>query len=172
MGLRAAIEGWGATREEVQRPLPCDRMVPEGRVFVRAVDIEAPSEVVFRWLCQLRVAPYSYDWIDNFGRRSPQRLTPGVDRLERGQRMVAIFRLADFVQGHSLTLESRSRLLGHVALTYEVRPRGENASRLVLRIAWGRPNMPLVRSLLPAGDLIMARRQLLNFKRLAESQAA
>jgi hypothetical protein len=126
---------------------------------------------VYRWLCQLRHAPYSYDWIDNLGRRSPQQLTPGADRLEPGQRMVSIFRLADFEPDKQLTLEQRGRLLGHVALTYLVGDRGENSSRLVLRIAWGPPRLPGARQLLAAGDLVMARRQLLNFKRLAERDA-
>jgi hypothetical protein len=172
VGLCDAIEGWGSTAEERAEPQPCDELVPDPKlILVRAVDIDAPRELVYRWLCQLRHAPYSYDWIDNLGRRSPQRLTPGADQLEPGQRMVSIFRLADFEPDRQLTLEQRGRLLGHVALTYLVKDRGENASRLVLRIAWGPPRLPGARQLLAAGDLVMARRQLLNFKRLAERDA-
>jgi hypothetical protein len=29
------------------------------------VEIAAQPEEVFRWICQLRVAPYSYDWINH-----------------------------------------------------------------------------------------------------------
>ena len=68
---------WGTTAAERTRPFPCDRWLPGADdALFRAVDVDAPARVVFRWLCQLRVAPYSYDWIDNFGRTSPRRLTP------------------------------------------------------------------------------------------------
>ena len=65
--------------------------------------MRAPAEVVYRWLCQLRVAPYSYDWIDNRGRRSPRELTPGLEQLAEGQ-TVMIFRLVSFAWGRHLTL--------------------------------------------------------------------
>jgi hypothetical protein len=172
MGLRDTIKGWGSTAEERAAPLPCDELVPDPKaVLLRAVDIDAPPAVVYRWLCQLRFAPYSYDWIDNLGRRSPQQLTPGADELEHGQRMVSIFRLAEFEPGRSLTLTQRGRLFGHLGMTYAVSERGQGGSRLVLRIAWGPPRVPFARALLSVGDLVMARRQLLNFKRLAERDA-
>ncbi|HEX6458698.1 MAG TPA: hypothetical protein VF032_07265 [Thermoleophilaceae bacterium] len=172
MSALDAVKGWGSTAEERDQKLACDQLVPDPKVILlRAVDIDAPPPLVYRWLCQLRYAPYSYDLIDNRGRRSPQELTPGADRLVLGQRMVAIFKLAHFEPGEQLTLESRSRLLGHVALTYLVRDRGAGASRLLLRIAWGPPRLPGARQVLAVGDLVMARRQLLNLKALAERDA-
>jgi len=69
---------WGATPGEVAAKQPCDLLPPPRAVRGdRAISIDAPVAVVFRWLCQLRAAPYSYDLIDNFGRTSPRTLTPG-----------------------------------------------------------------------------------------------
>jgi hypothetical protein len=138
----------------------------------RAVDVSAPAPVVFRWLCQLRVAPYSYDRLDNGGRRSPQQLTPGLDRLERGQRIMRIFRLVDFEPGRSLTVVYRGRLFGSIACTYRTQPTGPSGSRLVVKLLVRRESGGLAREatrlLLPVGDLVMMRRQLLNLAALAE----
>src|SRR5262245_41782307 len=97
---------WRSTPDERRMPFPCDRHVsgPEAAYF-RAVDVQAPAAIVFRWLCQLRVAPYSYDCIDNLGRRSPRRLTPGLDRLTVGQRFMTGFELVDFEYARPLTHE-------------------------------------------------------------------
>jgi len=166
---------WGSTAAERAEPFDCDGMLaqPRSELF-RAVDVQAPAATVYRWLCQLRVAPYSYDKLDNGGRRSPQTLTPGLDRLEVGQRMVSIFRLAAFEPGCSITLLSRSRLFGEVAITYRVRDTAPGRSRLVAKLLLGPPRalpwgLPM-QLLLPPGDLVMMRRQLLNLAALAEGR--
>jgi hypothetical protein len=70
--VSTAIE-WGSTADERGASYPCEEFVPDADIAVfRAIDISAPVAVVFRWLCQLRVAPYSYDLLDNLGRRSPR----------------------------------------------------------------------------------------------------
>ena len=141
----------------------------------RATDVAAPAAVTFRWLCQLRAAPYSYDKLDNYGRRSPQELTPGLERLEVGQRLMTIFRLAEFEPGESLTVLHRGRLFGRVACTYWAKPVDAERSRIVVKIVCstdgGGPLSALARLLLPPGDLVMMRRQLLNLKELAEWSA-
>lgn len=159
---------WGVTDEEVAAPYPCDGLltVPSRPLF-RGVDVDAPSQVVFRWLCQVRVAPYSYDWIDNRGRRSPTELTPGADELAIGQRF-QVFEITAFEHGAHITgrgTPAAERIFGPIAVTYRVAPCGTERSRLVVRLdvadrALGYP--------LAWGDLVMMRRQLLNLKNLAE----
>ena len=94
-----------ATPQERVSTYPSDRYldVPlEG--FVRAIDVEAPPEVTFQWLCELEVARFSYDWIDNRGRRSPREITSGAERLGRGQHLL-VFRVVDPApNGHIYTL--------------------------------------------------------------------
>ncbi len=168
---------WGTSPEERGLSYPCDRLLPHREdSLYRGVTIDAPPQTVFRWLCQMRVAPYSYDWIDNCGRQSPPELTPGLENLAVGQDVMEIFQLADFACDQHLTFRikansSAHRLFGDIAGSYFVVAKSARISRLLVKLVvqhppgvWGK----LMRSLLPWGDLIMMRRQLLNFKQLAE----
>lgn len=156
---------WGVRPGERTTPLPCDSVLPSAGVRAdRAISIAAPPSIVFGWLCQLRVAPYSYDSLDNLGRLSPRRRDPGLTHLEVGQRFMTVFRLESFVGGEHITLRSRG-----VAVTYAVRPEG-TGSRLHARVLFGGPR-PFARAL-ALGDLVMMRRQLLTVKSLAEHEAA
>jgi len=166
------VRHWGSTAAERAERYPCDELLADPDVVLyRAVDVGAPGEVVFRWLCQLRVAPYSYDWIDNWGRESPRTLTPGLDDLAVGQR-VLIFDLVAFEAPHHLTLRLRDGgVFGDVAITYRVVPQANGTSRLVAKLLVRYPPGVvgwLSRWWLPAGDLVMMRKQLLNLKSLAE----
>jgi hypothetical protein len=139
-------------------------------VLHRAVDVAAPAGRTFRWVCQLRVAPYSYDLIDNRGRASPRELTPGLDRLEVGQRVATIFTLVDFTPGEHLTLrltETRGRrLFGDVVVTYLAVPTGPETSRLLARVRVSGLG-PVRRRALAYGDLLMMRKQLHTLADLA-----
>jgi hypothetical protein len=155
---------------------PCDALIDDpDRVLFRSIDIAAPAALVFRWLCQLRAAPYSYDLIDNFPRQSPRHLIDGLDQLDIGQPFMSIFRLVAFEEGRSITLDSSTALFGRVAGTYLVALRDRDRSRLVVKLAFTAPSGwlgPIVRRLLPGGDLIMMRKQLRTLKALAERDAA
>jgi hypothetical protein len=161
---------WGASVAERGAPLPCDELLPAARTRCdRAISVDAPAALLFRWLCQLRVAPYSYDLLDNVGRRSPRQLTPGLERLEIGQRFMRIFSLASFALDDHLTLRAPG-----AAVTYAVRVRADR-SRLIARVLFkapgGRLGDALVGQPLALGDLVMMRKQLLTLKRLAEQHA-
>lgn len=168
----AIVSEWGTTPEERASSFPCDRLAPEPVDAVyRAVDVQVSPEHTFRWLCQLRAAPYSYDWLDNWGRQSPPELIPGLEQLEPGQAVMSIFRLIEFEQDRSLTILSNGPLFGRVAVTYRVDPVAADRCRLVVKASMRAPrgpHGPLVRFVLPPGDLLMMRRQLLNLAQLAE----
>jgi hypothetical protein len=156
---------WGATRSERAMSMPCDVLATDARTRAdRAISVAAPPSIVFAWMCQLRVAPYSYDLLDNFGRRSPRKRDPCLLHLEVGQRFMTLFRLSSFVEGEHITLGSKG-----VAVTYAVRREGAG-SRLHVRVLFDGP--VLLGHLVALGDLVMMRKQLLTLKGLAEREAA
>ena len=170
-------ETWGTAPEERRLAFPCDKLIsqPEASLY-RGVTIKASPATVFRWLCQMRAAPYSYDWIDNSGKQSPRALTPGLDILTVGQDVMRIFSLVEFEQGRHLTIRmkphsSASKTFGDIGVSYFITPNTENSCRLLVKLVATYPRGlkgQVMRALLPWGDLIMMRRQLLNFKQLAE----
>jgi hypothetical protein len=172
----SVAEHWGTTAAERARPFPCDDFVERlDAACWRGVSVRADAATVFRWLCQLKAAPYSYDWIDNRGRRSPESLTPGLEQLAVGQPVMSLFELVAFEPGRHLTLRTRRFAPGlwpAVAVSYVVTPVGPRETRLLAKLVFQvRPGLlgTLARVLLSWGDLVMMRRQLLNLKRLAEA---
>ena len=178
----SAIRASGSTEEERARRYPCDDALPDAETSTcRAIDIDAPPEVVFRWLCQLQAGPYSYDLLDNLGRRSPRKLVPGMEKLELGQKFMIIYELVEFEppsggSGHITVRTNKLRgPFGTQAVTYHVSPNVKGGTRLVakrvLKPPRG-PHGPVFKMNLPAMDYVMARKQLRNFKKLAERQVA
>ncbi len=174
MGHFDRVQYWNVTDSERRASYPCEDYAPQSAVsFLRGIDVDSPAETVFRWLCQLKIAPYSYDWIDNAGRRSPRELTPGADDLALGQRF-QIARIVAFETGRHITGVSTplpSRVFGPIAATYQVSATGADTSRLVVCMAVGADRWPsrIRRRLLGYGDLMMMRKQLLTLKERAES---
>jgi len=170
---------WGSTPKEREMRFPCDTLLENADdEYFRAVDVDAPTEVLFRWLCQLKVAPYSYDLLDNLGRRSPRRLTPGAGDLAKSQKVMTIFEISDFEEDRHITVVLSNphaiKIFGHVALSYMVLRASENHCRLIakLRVRYSR-RLPLsiTRPSLAWGDLVMMRKQFLTLKHLAESES-
>jgi hypothetical protein len=175
MRLLDSARFWNTTAAETVAAYPAHRYaVHPYQAFIRAVDIAAPPGVVFRWLCQLKVAPYSYDWLDNRGRRSPRELTPGAEKLAIGQQLM-IARIVEFEPDRHITgvsLPAATAVFGAISLTYQVTATA-GGSRLVACLdvtarSWA---ARLRADLLAVGDLVMMRKQLLNLKALAERSA-
>jgi hypothetical protein len=169
---------WGTELHERRLEFPCDRHISVfDEAYYRGITIQSEPEIIFRWLCQMRVAPYSYDWIDNFGRQSPRKLILGLDNLAIGQTVMTIFEIIDFRKNRHLTIRLRkdipgSKIFGDVGGSYVIIPKNDDACRLVvkLRVRYPKGMLGLLARLtLPWGDLIMMRRQMINFKELSEA---
>jgi hypothetical protein len=157
---------WGVTESDILRPYPCDDFVtsPTLRAW-RGVSVEAPAEAVWPWVAQVRVAPYSYDWIDNGGRRSPRNLV-GLAEPRVGDRFTSVGGRA---LGRIVSVEPGKQLTGTIMgafMSYVLVPHEGDVTRLLLKVVMRTGRWAALG--LSIGDLIMARRQLLNFKQLAE----
>jgi hypothetical protein len=163
---------WGVTDAEVARRYPCDELVPDPVLQAwRGVTVHASPDEVWRWVAQIRLAPYSYDLIDNLGRRSPQQLQPLPEPVA-GERFTTALggrrygRIEAVSSGHELT----ATIMG-AHMSYVLVPADEGLhTRLLLKVV-ARGNRVSAR-VLCIGDLVMARRQLLNLAALAERDTA
>lgn len=167
------INHWGSRPQERALAYPCDKWLsdPHHSLF-RAVTIQATPQHLYRWLCQLKLAPYSYDWVDNLGRQSPRQLVPGCENPVLGQTMMTLFQLVEFQANQHLTMACNNWLTGHIVISYVILDHGDHC-RLVAKLNIRYPRGPLGwlgRLLLPACDLVMMRKQLLNLKGLAEER--
>lgn len=63
------MSSWGATREEQQKSLPGDNLVPAATIqTTKGITIKAAPEDIYPWLLQIGVdrgGMYSYDWLEN-----------------------------------------------------------------------------------------------------------
>jgi hypothetical protein len=121
---------------------------------------------VWPWVAQVRIAPYSYGWIDNLGRRSPRELInrpepQAGDRFTTAARRWAVGSIVSVDPGRQLTGTIRGAFMSYVLV-----PQEPDVTRLLLKLVARTSRWAALG--LSVGDVIMARRQLLNLKQLAE----
>ncbi|SRR6266700_5646174 len=79
---------WGATADELARSMPGDDLVHRPKFnATRAITVSARPEEVWPWLVQIgfgRAGWYSYDLLDNLGRRSVEQIVPELQHSEPG----------------------------------------------------------------------------------------
>ncbi|NEA29951.1 polyketide cyclase [Actinomadura bangladeshensis] len=157
---------WGVNEDEIMRPYPCDDFVtsPALRAW-RGVTVSAPAGAVWPWVAQVRLAPYAYDWIDNLGRRSPRELV-GLPAPRVGERFTCA---GGRKLGRIVSVDPGEQMTGAIMgafMSYVLAPQADGTTRLLLKVVMQTNRWVALG--LSVGDLIMARRQLLNLKSLAE----
>jgi hypothetical protein len=83
---------WGATDQEITRPLPGDELIRAARLdSIHAITIAAPAERIWPWLAQMgyedRAGTYSYDLFERSIGRNLDRLDPAIPPLTAGGTM-------------------------------------------------------------------------------------
>jgi len=173
---------WGATSEEILSLVVGDDLCPNATLIAtRSITIKAPPQDVFPWIRQMgfgRAGWYSYDWLDNLGRKSATRVHEEWQSVESGDTVPSgpiSFTAAIVDPPRHFVLEIKSfgekspKL--HFTLAYELRddPQG---TRLVTRMR-SHIKLPLgslfEKLILGPGDGIMLRRQLLTINKHVSS---
>jgi hypothetical protein len=122
---------WGVSESETLRSYPCDDFVASPTLQAwRGVRVEAPASVVWPWVAQVRLAPYSYDWIDNRGRRSPRELA-GLPEPQAGDSFTTV---AGRELGRIVSVDPGKQLTGTIMgafMSYVLVPQGPDTTRLL-----------------------------------------
>ncbi|MGO9085903.1 MAG: DUF2934 domain-containing protein [Candidatus Sulfotelmatobacter sp.] len=171
---------WGATNQEVALAMPGDEIV-ERPTFnaTRAITIEAQPEEIWRWLVQVgckRAGWYSYDWIDNLGIPSAERILPEFQNLRVGD---IVPMSPDGKRGLVVsTIDANRSMLWvgkNVTWAWRLYKLDERHTRLVTRVhmryEWASPWV-LFDLLFDPGDFVMMRKMLLGIKQRAEAGAS
>jgi hypothetical protein len=171
---------WGATAEEVERPMPGDGLVAGPDLdATRGLTVQAPPEDVWPWLLQMgyrRAGFYSYDRLDNAGIPSADRVLPEYQNLKVGDE-VPIDRMNRM---KVVALEPEREMAWNLpgrgfTWAWGLYPAGEGRTRLVSRVrmkyVWKWPVI-LGFFMIDVGDFIMMRKCMLGIKRRAEGAAA
>jgi hypothetical protein len=169
---------WGATDGEVRRAMPGDGLLrPDAPSTTRAITIDASPEEVFPWLLQIgygRGGWYSYDWIDNDGKPSLERIDPALQRLTVGERIEMLPGMGPVV--HEIVpdcyIVSRGETDSWCLL---VEPMPESRTRLISRWRqdWPRTAGTYVwLALADPGAFVMEQKMLRRIRDLAERDGA
>ena len=79
---------WGATDDEINRSMPGDEIVQNSTFnATRGVTIRAQPEEIWPWVVQIgykKAGFYCYDWFDNDGIPSAERIIPEYQNLKVG----------------------------------------------------------------------------------------
>lgn len=169
---------WGATPAEVSRALPSDALVQAPHFdATRAITISATPADVWPWLVQIgltRAGWYSYDILDNLGRRSAKRIIPELQGLAAGDIVPMSpdgkhgMRVHSMDAPHSMVWGEA----GGTTWTWQLDETDDGSTRLVTRVRaryrWLSPAIAFS-ALVEFGDIWMMRKMLLNIRERAET---
>jgi hypothetical protein len=171
---------WGATNDEMKHAMPGDDIVSKPSFnATRAITINATAERIYPWIVQMgihRAGWYSYDLLDNLGRRSAESILPEYQNIQVGDLIPLSpdgkqgMQVKDFINDEWMVWWDK---IGDTSWVWEIYPEGEACSRLITRV---RVKYRLLSTamffnlLIEFFDIWMMRKCMLGIKRRAESR--
>ena len=159
-----------------------DELCPRPQLnATRAVTIAAGPEDIWPWLVQWgwnRAGFYSYDLLDNLGRRSAWQILPQFQHLAVGDWVPMGGKETPYTAYRVARLEPGSLMLWHKpggTWLWLLKPDGAGNTRLITRLrssyGWAKPTIVAELILMEIGDPFMMRKCLLGIKQRAEQLA-
>jgi hypothetical protein len=169
---------WGATDEELSRPMPGDDIVKAPSFdATRAVTVNAPPQNIFPWIVQMgvtRAGWYSYDLLDNLARPSSTTIIPEYQNMQIGDLIpmspdgkYGVY-VKDYKPGEWILWWDRN---GATSWVWAFYPVTENQNRLVtrVRVKYNFLSLDVIFNLLiEFCDIIIMRKCMLGIKERAE----
>ena len=175
---------WGASPEELVRGMPGDEIVHRP-IFnaTRAVTVRARPEDIWPWIVQIgfhRGGWYTYDLLDNLGRRSAERIIPEFQHMEVGDlvpmgpgKNSGIW-VKELVLNRSMVWWSKKE--DRTTWVWSLDPLPDGETRLVTRVraplSWSEPLSIVWLAMFELADFPMMRKCLLGIKRRTEARRA
>ena len=168
---------WGATDLEVRRSMPGDELLRmDAPSTTRAITIDASPAEIFPWLLQIgygRGGWYSYDWIDNDGKQSVDRIEPELQGLVIGDRIEMLPGMGPVVR--EIARERHIVCSGAAdSWCLMVKPMSGRKTRLISRWRQDWPKTPATfiwAALSDPGAFVMEQKMLRTIRDLAEGGA-
>lgn len=146
------------------------------RELLRCIEIQAGERDIYVWLTQLRIAPYSYDFLDNPGRKSPGYIIENLPPVRINTHFLLAFHVTGFEENKYISGRFCvpvnpliSRYFREMYIEYRIQ--GFGTSSILWCKVKGWYNKDIASKgffkIFSAANLIMTVRQLRNIKRLS-----
>lgn len=147
----------------------------------RHIEILAGASDIYVWLKQLRIAPYSYDFLDNRGIKSPGFIVENLPPLKISSHFLLAFHIYGFEENKYISGRfcvpinpPVDRYLKEMFIEYRIQGFGTNSILWCKVKGWFNNDIGSMGffNVFSGVNKIMTRRQLWNIKILSEMRAA
>ena len=154
-----------------------DKSDADCRELLRCIEIRAGAADIFVWLKQLRIAPYSYDFLDNRGIKSPGYIIENLPPLKINAHFLLAFHIFGFEENKFIAGRfcvpinpPVNRYIKEMFIEYRIQEHATNA------LLWCKVRVLVNRDTASKGffhifsvvNQFMTRRQLRKIKKLSE----